>query len=281
MDRRLRNDFRPAFDPLDARRLLAAHLTATLSHGVLTVKGTPAADVIDVQAQQGIVAVSGVHKTFQASRIKQIVILGGKGDDTIVVQAQTIPVRIVGGAGNDIINGVPDIPPVSVTQAVPSSPLPASTATQPISSPVPSTPAPASPAPSISASVQRVIDLTNAQRVQAGLAPLAISVPLTEAADIQSGNMARLGIMSHTLPGTDQPNLMDRAAAVGYDYSTLGENIAFNYPDADSVVAGWMASPGHRANILNASFTETGVSIAYDAQGEPYYTQEFGKPMSA
>ena len=130
----------------------------------------------------------------------------------------------------------------------------------------------------IAASVQRIIDLTNAQRTQAGLAPLAVNGALTQAAGVQSGNMARLGIMSHSLPGTNAPNLTDRAALVGYQYSSLGENIAYNFADADAVVAGWMASPGHRANILNAGYTQIGVAIAYDSAGEPYYTQEFGSP---
>jgi uncharacterized protein YkwD len=141
--------------------------------------------------------------------------------------------------------------------------------------PTPVTPPPA-PTVTISATEQRIVDLTNVERQKAGLAPLVVNPQLMQAAQIQSGNMARLGIMSHELPGTAQPTLTDRAAAVGYNYTTLGENIAFNYPDADAVVAGWMASPGHRANILNGSFTEIGVSVAYDAQGQPYYTQVFG-----
>jgi uncharacterized protein YkwD len=58
----------------------------------------------------------------------------------------------------------------------------------------------------------------------------------------------------------------------------LGENLAFNYPDPNSVMAAWMGDSGHRANILNADYTQIGVGIAYDSQGEPYYTQDFGAP---
>ena len=72
--------------------------------------------------------------------------------------------------------------------------------------------------------------------------------------------------------------LTDRAQYVGYNYSYLGENIAFNYPDDNSVMIAWMNSPGHRANILNPNFTQMGVGITYDSGGEPYYTQEFGSP---
>lgn len=294
MDRRPRTGFRPDFDNLDTRRLMAARLTATLAQGVLTVRGTPKADVIVVDAQAGAVFVSGVNKAFNAGRIKRIDVFGGKGDDTILVRSQAIPTRIDGGAGNDTINGVSEsaaIPVATTTPRVEAVVIPTVTATPqvppaPTPTPVVAPPPQASPTPApapvaLSPSVQRIVDLTNAERIKAGLAPLAVSGPLMGAAEIHSGNMARLHVMSHTLPDADRPTLADRAAAVGYKYSWLGENIAYNYADADAVVAGWMASPGHRANILNASFSEIGVAIAYSANGEPYYTQVFGRRMSA
>ena len=295
----------PAFDHLDTRRLMAARLTASLAHGVLTVKGTAAADVIavDVQSQQGgVVAISGVGKTFPTARVKRIVVLGGPGDDTIAVQNQgrpNLPVRIQGGAGNDTINGTADFPTpapvmpvmpviapvawpvVSVAEppTIPTTLPPPAAVTIPDDSPVSfvvASPTASTPSPDVT--VARIVALTNAQRVQNGLAPLSVNVELTQAADLQSGNMAQLETMSHTLPGTATPDLASRAAAVGYQYSAMGENIAWNYADADAVVAGWMASPGHRANILNPKFTEIGVSVALSANGEPYYTQEFGSP---
>ena len=246
---------------------MAARLTAGFSHGVLTVKGTNAADVIAVDLQGNSLAVEGIRKTFRASQVKRIVVLGGSGDDTITVQTAGRPqiaVRIDGGAGNDTVNGVSEIP-----ISVPVVPTPVAPTPLPITS---------VPAPTASAAVQRIIDLTNAERVKVGLAPLAVNGALMRAAGIQSSNMARLNLMSHTLPGTSTPTLTDRAAAVGYQFSTLGENIAFNYADADAVVVGWMASAGHRENILSPSFTEIGVAIATNSQGQPYYTQVFGRP---
>src|SRR5512135_1705084 len=68
--------------------------------------------------------------------------------------------------------------------------------------------------------------------------------------------------MSHTLPGATEPTLQDRVQAAGYNGSYLGENIAFNYPDANAVMVGWRNSPDHRANILNPNFTQIGVAIA-------------------
>jgi uncharacterized protein YkwD len=130
----------------------------------------------------------------------------------------------------------------------------------------------------MSAQEQTIVDLVNQQRAQAGLAPLQVDSRLVEAAQIHSKDMATLGLMEHTLPGAALPALQDRAHYVGYNYSYLGENIAFNYPDDNSVMVAWMNSPGHRANILNPNYTQIGVGIAYDSLGEPYYTQEFGSP---
>jgi uncharacterized protein YkwD len=130
----------------------------------------------------------------------------------------------------------------------------------------------------MSAVEQSIVALVNQQRVLNGLAPLVVNTKLVTMAEIHSQDMARLDQMEHDLPGAALPTLEDRAAYVGYSYSWLGENIAAGYPDAASVMAGWMASPGHRANILSPNFTEIGVAIAYDSAGQPYYTQVFGQP---
>ena len=90
--------------------------------------------------------------------------------------------------------------------------------------------------------------------------------------------MATLDVMAHDLPGAALPGLIDRVTYVGYNFTTAGENIAFNYPTTDAVMTGWMNSPGHRANILGADYTEIGVGISYDAAGMPYYCQVFGHP---
>ncbi len=143
---------------------------------------------------------------------------------------------------------------------------------------IPTPPAAAAvPSVAIPASEQAIIDLTNQQRMLNGLAPLAASEKLVQAAQIHAGNMARLDQMSHTLAGVAQPDLASRAQAVGYDYAKLGENIAFRYAGAPEVVAGWMDSAGHRANILDPSYTEIGVAIAANSRGELYYCQVFGK----
>jgi uncharacterized protein YkwD len=91
-------------------------------------------------------------------------------------------------------------------------------------------------------------------------------------------NMAALRTMAHELPTTEQPTLKDRITFVRYQYQHLTENIAFGFPDARNAVAGWMASPGHRTNILDRGVSETGIGIARARTGELYYCEVFGEP---
>jgi uncharacterized protein YkwD len=86
--------------------------------------------------------------------------------------------------------------------------------------------------------------------------------------------MASQSRLSHSVGGS----LTKRASEAGYRYTALGENIAWNYRDANSVMRGWMKSPGHRANILGKNFTEIGVGVAHNKVGEAYHTQCFGSP---
>jgi uncharacterized protein YkwD len=81
--------------------------------------------------------------------------------------------------------------------------------------------------------------------------------------------------MSHT--GSDGSGLATRVDRVGYSWSRLAENVAYGYGDVASVVAGWMASAGHRTNILSSN-SDFGVGLAYGADGRPYWTQVFGTP---
>jgi uncharacterized protein YkwD len=79
--------------------------------------------------------------------------------------------------------------------------------------------------------------------------------------------------MSHT--GSDGSSPGDRITAAGYSWSAYGENVAYGYGTPESVMAAWMASPGHRQNILDCGFKEIGVGLA---QPGSYWTQDFGTP---
>lgn len=130
----------------------------------------------------------------------------------------------------------------------------------------------------ISAAEKGIIDGINAERKKAGLAPLKPVASLMRAARKHSERMAREKFFDHKDPSGKTS--VDRINAEGYKWSACGENIAMNvnHPDPiTSAVVGWMKSPGHRANILNGNFTETGVGVV--KIGDAYYfTQVFGRP---
>jgi uncharacterized protein YkwD len=67
----------------------------------------------------------------------------------------------------------------------------------------------------------------------------------------------------------------------GYEGSSWGENLALGYASPKAVVAGWLASAGHRANIENPGYTVTGVGVAASRSGRLYWTQSFGDDASS
>ncbi|MER7053624.1 MULTISPECIES: CAP domain-containing protein [unclassified Streptomyces] len=119
----------------------------------------------------------------------------------------------------------------------------------------------------------QVLSLVNEERAAAGCSPVTANDRLTRAADDYSDVMASSGVMSHT--GPDGSTMASRVEAAGYQWSTLGENIARGQGSAASVMDSWMKSPGHRANILNCSFEELGVGVHF-GDGGPWWTQNFG-----
>lgn len=128
--------------------------------------------------------------------------------------------------------------------------------------------------------IARVLELTNQFRAQNGLSPLKANVELDAAAEGHSEDMANQDYFSHT--GKDGSQPWDRAKEVGYEANSMGENIAAGYSTPEAVVEGWKNSPGHRANMLNASYTELGVGYFYLANDtgsvnyNTYWTQLFG-----
>jgi len=142
----------------------------------------------------------------------------------------------------------------------------------------PASPTEAAPGGGDGAMASSIVDLTNAERANAGIAPFRTSTQLMQAAQLQADQMAQLGRMEHELPGAKYPTPADRLAAVGYQWSTYGENIAMGQSSAAAVVDSWMHSSGHRANILNSAFREIGAGYARDSAGRPYYVQVFGTP---
>ncbi len=120
---------------------------------------------------------------------------------------------------------------------------------------------------------QEVVRLVNIERTKAGLNPLVASDKLSNVAREKSKDMAINNYFSHTSPTYGSPFEMMRE--FGISYRTAGENIAMGYQSAQSVVNGWMNSPGHRANILNPSFGTIGVGAYKASGGSIYWTQMF------
>ncbi|AEV88179.1 hypothetical protein ACWT_7169 [Actinoplanes sp. SE50] len=118
-----------------------------------------------------------------------------------------------------------------------------------------------------------IVKLTNAQRTAHGCAALKVDARLITAARGHSAYMAQGGAFSHT--GKGGSDFVAREKAAGYPKPSA-ENIAWGYRSGKDVVAAWMKSPGHRANILNCQSKTVGVGAIYSKGGAPYFTQDFG-----
>ncbi len=112
---------------------------------------------------------------------------------------------------------------------------------------------------------EQVLERVNQERLSNGaLPPLKGQVQLAAAAELHSTNMGTRNFFSHcdpdlmTMPG-------QRVTAAGYLWNSVGENAAGGQTTPQSVMAAWMGSAGHRANILSTNFRELGVGYFLDA----------------
>ena len=122
------------------------------------------------------------------------------------------------------------------------------------------------------AAARAVLALVNQARDEAGCAPLRSDKALADLASAFSTQMAEEGFFDHTDPQGRSP--WDRAKQAGID-NLGGENIARGQATAAEVMKSWMASPGHRANILNCDYRTIGVGVHF-GPGGPWWTQDFG-----
>jgi uncharacterized protein YkwD len=118
-----------------------------------------------------------------------------------------------------------------------------------------------------------LVELTNAERKKENLPALKFSPMLWKIARAHSANMAKQGKAEHKLDGKTP---FQRLKEAGYRYAVAGENVAKGSDDLPAVMAAWMASPGHRKNILEPKYREIAIGIALDPEGVPYFTQLFG-----
>ncbi len=122
-----------------------------------------------------------------------------------------------------------------------------------------------------------VLSLVNEERNDDGLHNLSWNQNLFASARAHSEDMANQDYFSHT--GLDGRTPDQRIADAGYDARLTGENIAAGYSTPTEVMAGWMTSPGHRANILDVDYCEIGVGYGYNSSSYYgyYWTQNFGR----
>lgn len=117
---------------------------------------------------------------------------------------------------------------------------------------------------------QEVIRLVNEIRKENGLNALTYNWELSRVARYKSQDMKDNNYFSHTSPVYGTPFQMIKS--FGISFKSAGENIAKGYATPQAVVNGWMNSSGHRANILNANYTQIGVGYV---SGGSYWTQMF------
>lgn len=108
-------------------------------------------------------------------------------------------------------------------------------------------------------SVSELIENTNKQREKAGLNNLAINPKLNEAALLKAQDMFENNYWAHNSPTGVTP--WKWLSDVSYTYDVAGENLAKNFPTAVATVDAWMASPSHKANILDARYQEVGFAV--------------------
>lgn len=290
------------YEVLEPRRVPTS---TDLTNGVLQVFGGSRDDVIDVSVSGSQLSVSGTTRTFDLADVRKVVIDAGNGNDRVTIQP-SVPLStwIFGGTGNDTLSGGSRVDRIygghnndRISGGGGNDRLYGGAGSDVLLGDAGSNVACGGPgadtvdgrgepaesactrrAGSLSTIEQQIVDLTNRQRQANGLAPLEVNFELARAAQQHSQNMARVEEMAHELNGVTLPNPGTRIDYVGYHWTSWGENVAYNYRSATSVVTAWMNSAGHRANILNANFTQIGVGVRSSASGEPYFTQVFGRP---
>ena len=116
--------------------------------------------------------------------------------------------------------------------------------------------------------VQQVFDLVNQERAKTGLKSLSMNSSLSNMAMVKAQDMYNKNYFDHQSPTYGSPFDMMKTFGITFNYA--GENIAKGQRSPTEVMDQWMNSPGHRANILNNSFTQIGIAY-YNSE----WVQEF------
>jgi uncharacterized protein YkwD len=159
----------------------------------------------------------------------------------------------------------PRLRSTSVRPAGPPRPA-AKTAPKPKPRPKPPPPPPPPGGASNSAYESRILALVNTQRTSRGLSPVSMSSCADSYAESWAAHLAVIGALVHRSMST---------LLSGCQAQYVGENIGYGPVSADTMMAMWMASPDHRANILNPRFTHVGIGASQTSAGVWYAVQDF------
>ena len=119
--------------------------------------------------------------------------------------------------------------------------------------------------------LKQVVDLVNKERTKNGLSKLTLDTTLQKAAQVRAKEIETS--FSHTRPNGS--NFSTVLSEFNISYRGSGENIAWGQTSPEAVMEAWMNSSGHRANILNSSFTKIGVGYYQNSAGRKYWSQLF------
>ncbi len=126
----------------------------------------------------------------------------------------------------------------------------------------------------------RMLQLTNQARTEVGLTPLTHNNALFQAAKQKGEDMLKHQYFAHISPSGVTPWFWMKQT--GYTYQVAGENLAIDFLDSEDVVAAWLASPTHKANLLHKDYTETGIAVVsgeFQGGTSIIVVHMFGKPL--
>lgn len=130
--------------------------------------------------------------------------------------------------------------------------------------------------------ISSLLDQTNVQRQKSGLQPLALNDKLDQAAYLKAQDMFTKQYWAHIAPDGTQP--WKWLGDVNYNYDEAGENLAKNFTTTNAVVTAWMDSPEHKANILEANYSEAGFAVVsgqLDGKPTSIVVALYGAPASS
>lgn len=113
---------------------------------------------------------------------------------------------------------------------------------------------------SIDISIPELLQLTNYERENEGLAPLSLDSNLTAAAQMKAKDMFAKNYWAHIAPDGTTPWIFIKQS--GYNYVYAGENLARGFNSSSDVMKAWMASPTHKANIVSSKYKDIGFAIS-------------------